>query len=102
MSYGSRYHDGDMCDQCGSLIRWERLRVHADWHRLQDQRSERVEVLRRQMKFVKDAVDDVIEILGRTNVSPEKWEEAMRLYREAWTMVSRVDSGGVSNESSVR
>jgi hypothetical protein len=93
VSYGSRYHDGDVCDQCGCTVPWNRMRVHANWHRLQDQRSERVEVLRRQMKFVKDAVDDVIEILGRTG-SPESWDAAMKLYDRAWEKISTVDSEG--------
>ena len=90
MSGGAPNGQWDLCNQCGCLIDWTRQRVHGDWHKLQEERAEKVEVLRRRTELLGNAIADVLAIAYRDDEFAGR--VTLGMWSALWNKESLVDS----------
>jgi hypothetical protein len=86
VSYGTAYHNGADCEECGVRIMWESMSAHRAWHDAQVHR----------FALLREAVLDLIEVVYRGY--PEMTANAKELFDTEWHRWEKVNSEGVDSE----
>lgn len=82
MSYGTAYHNGADCEECGVRVMWDQLAQHRAWHADKNQ----------MLDVLYKAIQDLIEIIYKDH--PEAGVIALQLLNASITKVElKLESG---------